>query len=95
MKKQIEELIKIKEDINIEEEWETWWSRVKPDEYEESFKSAVKNAYYSGAGNMGFIMSQLAKQKETNGGAIVDSLFNEINDYFTNLVDSIEAALKR
>jgi hypothetical protein len=93
MSDKVAEAFEIKEDIAIEDEFNTWWERVKPPEYESSFKSAVKNAYYAGAGNMGYIMTQLSKQtakKKIDGGSIVDRLFVEIHEYFADLVTEVE-----
>lgn len=95
MSDKLAEAFDVKQDITIEDEFNTWWERVKPPEYEESFKSAVKNAYYAGAGNMGYIMTQLSKataKKKIDGGSIVDRLFVEIHEYFADLVTTIEEA---
>jgi hypothetical protein len=94
-KSKLAQIFSVDPNITIEKEFNTWWERVKPPEYEESFKSAVKNAYYAGAGNMGFIMTQLSKgEPKVISGAIVDKLFEEIQDYFMDLVDDIETAHK-
>lgn len=73
-------------ELSIEAQFRTWYDRVKKPDSNIAFEISMRNSYYSGAAEMGFIMTTLAAEGTPKAGEIVDSLFNEIKSYFESAV---------
>lgn len=95
-KKGIGEAFAIDPNITMGGEFDIWWNKVKPAEFNEESETSHRNAYYAGAANMGYIMSQLAKGRPAEiAGAIVDRLFEEIQNYFLDNIERVEDEVKQ
>jgi len=77
--------------ISIEEQFKNWYKRVKPGNIPpaESIlaETSARNAYYSGAAEMGFILTALAEEGRLGSGKVVDALFEEIKVYFESAIE--------
>jgi hypothetical protein len=77
--------------ISIEEQFKTWYKRLGPQGLAPAddilFETSMRNSYYSGAAEMGFILTALAEEGRPGSGQVVDDLFVEIKTYFESAID--------
>lgn len=77
--------------ISIEEQFKNWYKKVKPENVAPAdsilFETSARNAYYSGAAEMGFILTALAEEGRPGSGKVVDALFEEIKIYFESAIN--------